>query len=88
MIIRDFAIYKSQPIKPMSQPVTAVICQTFCAGKKHDHPYIYHLVWCLNNKRLAQDYTLFLMVSTDSSANEVKQRLYSKLLAPTTRDRK
>lgn len=43
LIFRDFAIYKSQPIKPTSQPETAVICQTFFAGKKHNHPYICHL---------------------------------------------
>lgn len=43
LIFRDFAIYKSQPIKPTSQAVTAVVCQTFFIGKKHDHPYIYHL---------------------------------------------
>lgn len=35
LILRDFAIYKTQSVKPASQPVTALVCQTFLADKQH-----------------------------------------------------
>lgn len=64
LIFRDFAIYKSQPIKPKSQPVTAVACQTFFAGRKQDHPYLYHL-FGISTEACPGLHSL-LMVSTDS----------------------
>lgn len=91
LIFRDFAIYKSQPIKPTSQAVTAVVCQTFFIGKKHDHPYIYHLFGV--STRGSPGLYCLIMTSTNSLLQMKPNKpnlwfLYHKSLVPTTRDRK